>query len=216
MPAVTARYTSKEEKANSFTHGLGTILAVYGTWVLTSYCSDSWRMLSCIVFGTSMIALYAASTLYHCISQPRIKSIFRTFDHIGILLLIAGTYTPFTLITLKGSWGWSIFGTVWFLALTGAVIELSKLRHKRKISIALYVAMGWTIIVAIKPLMSHLHHGGFLLLLLGGLTYTGGIVFYLWRQLPYHHAIWHLFVLLGSAFHFFAILLYVIPDTVLL
>jgi len=210
----SARYSTSEEIINSATHAIGTVLAIVGLCFLAVRTAEQGRLidsLSCAVFGISLIFLYSSSTLYHSVIQPRIKSIFRTFDHVGILLLIAGTYTPFTLITLRGTWGWWLFGIVWSLAAAGVVVELSQLRHKKALSIALYVLMGWVMVVATKPLLAALEDGGLLLLLLGGLAYTGGIGFYLWRSLPYHHGIWHLFVLAGSVLHFCCVLFYVIP-----
>lgn len=215
---AAARYSTTEELANGITHGIGMVLALCGLVVLIVGAAESgsiWHVVSCSIFGTTLILLYVASTLYHSVTLPRAKALLRIFDHVAILLLIAGTYTPFTLITLHGVWGWSLFGVVWSLALLGIYLELSRLRHRRVLSIALYVAMGWVIVVAVKPLLAVLPYGGWLLLVLGGLAYTGGIGFYLWRRLPYHHAIWHLFVLLGSAFHFFAVFLYVLPAPVL-
>lgn len=207
----SARYSACEEIVNGVTHAIGMVLAIIGLFFLASVSTGALDTVSYIIFGVSLIFLYSSSTLYHSINQPRIKAIFRTFDHVGILLLIAGTYTPFTLITLRGAWGWWLFGIVWALAAAGVVVELSHLRQKRIISIGLYVLMGWTMIVATKPLFAALPDGGLLLLFLGGLAYTGGIGFYLWRSLPYHHAIWHMFVLSGSVLHFCCIMFYVVP-----
>ncbi|MBW2185305.1 MAG: hemolysin III family protein [Deltaproteobacteria bacterium] len=210
----SARYSACEEIVNGVTHAIGIVLSIIGLCFLTSVSAYSGRVLdtvSCVIFGVSLIFLYSSSTLYHSVNQPRIKAIFRIFDHVGILLLIAGTYTPFTLITLRGVWGWWLFGIVWSLAAAGVVVELSHLRHKRMMSIGLYVLMGWAMIVATKPLFAVLPDGGLLLLFLGGLAYTGGIGFYLWRSLPYHHAIWHLFVLSGSVLHFCCVMFYVVP-----
>lgn len=207
----SARYSAGEEVINGVTHAIGVVLAIIGLYLLVSASTHVLDTVSYVIFGVSLIFLYSSSTLYHSIKHPRIKAIFRTFDHLGILLLIAGTYTPFTLITLRGAWGWWLFGIVWSLAATGVVVELSHLRHKRMMSIGLYVLMGWAMIVATKPLFAALPDGGLWLLFLGGLAYTGGIGFYLWRSLPYHHAIWHLFVLSGSVLHFCCIILYVVP-----
>ena len=143
--------------------------------------------------------------------KRQVKNILQVIDHSAIFLLIAGTYTPFTLVSLRGVWGWTLFGVVWGLAVIGIVFQVTRVRKWPIISLALYVGMGWAVIVATKPLLAAIDPGGLLLLLLGGLSYTVGIVFYVWRRLPYHHAIWHVFVLAGSAFHFFAILFYVIP-----
>lgn len=213
----SARYSSSEEILNSVTHAVGVVLAIVGLCFLAIRATEQGNLIdivSCVIFGVSLIFLYSSSTLYHCVIQPPIKAIFRTLDHVGILLLIAGTYTPFTLITLRGAWGWWLFGIVWSLAVTGVIVELSRLQHKKALSIALYVSMGWVIVVATKPLLATLADGGLLLLLLGGLAYTGGIGFYLWRSLPYHHAIWHLFVLAGSVLHFCCVLFYVVPVNV--
>jgi hemolysin III len=137
--------------------------------------------------------------------------VFRLLDHTGILFLIAGTYTPFTLVTLRGPWGWSLFGVVWGLAALGVALELLAPR-RRTAAVALYLLMGWAVVIAARPLLSAMSAGGVRLLVLGGLAYTLGVVFYVWRRMPYHHALWHGFVLLGSAAHFFAVLYYVIPQ----
>lgn len=207
-------YSLSEEIANSVIHGLGVILSIGGLVVLIALASrhgSAWHVVGCSVFGATLILNYTTSTLYHSIQQPRAKEVLRVLDHWAIFLLIAGTYTPITLVNLKGPWGWSLFGTIWSLAILGIIIEVTTLRQWRAVSIALYVFMGWAAVVAVKPMLSSVGMGGLLLLLLGGLAYTAGVGFYLWRRLPYHHAIWHLFVLAGSIFHFFAILFYVIP-----
>ena len=208
------RYSIGEEIANSVTHGVGVVLSIGGLAVLTAFASvlgNAWHIVSSSIYGATLILLYASSTLYHSIQLPRVKHILQVIDHSAIFLLIAGTYTPFTLVTLRGAWGWTIFGVVWGLAVTGIIFQVTRLRKWPVISLALYVGMGWAVIVATKPLLAAIDPRGLLLLLLGGLSYTAGIVFYVWRRLPYHHAIWHIFVLAGSAFHFFAILFYVIP-----
>ena len=209
-----SRYSRGEEIANSLTHGLGTLLAIAGLVVLLVFAAlygDSWHIVSCSIFGAALILLYLASTLYHAVRHPGAKSVLRMFDHAAILVLIAGTYTPFTLVSLRGPWGWSLFGIIWGLAVVGILIEVTRLRRYRAGLIALYVVMGWAVVTATQPMLANVGSGGLWLLLAGGLAYTGGILFYLWRRLPYHHAIWHLFVLAGSALHYFAILLYVIP-----
>ncbi len=208
------RYSIGEEIANSVTHGVGVVLSIGGLAVLTAFSSvlgNAWHIVSSSIFGATLILLYASSTLYHSIQLPRVKRILQVIDHSAIFLLIAGTYTPFTLVTLRGAWGWTLFGVVWGLAVTGIIFQVTRLRKWPLISLALYVGMGWVVIVATKPLLAAIDPRGLLLLLIGGLSYTAGIVFYVWRRLPYHHAIWHIFVLVGSAFHFFAILFYVIP-----
>ena len=208
------RYSLGEEIANSVTHGVGVVLAIGGLGVLTAFASvygNAWHIVGCSVFGTTLILLYAASAFYHGIQLPRAKTVLRSLDHAAIFLLIAGTYTPFTLVNLRGPWGWSLFGVIWGLAVLGIVFEVTVLRRWKAVSLALYVAMGWAVVVAVKPVLAAIAPGGLLLLLLGGVAYTAGIGFYVWRRLPYHHAIWHVFVLVGSILHFFAVLFYVIP-----
>ncbi len=211
---IPPRYSTGEEIANSVTHGVGLILAIAGLAVLTGYASrlgNGWHMVSCIVFATTLILQYAFSTLYHSIQIPRAKSIMRVLDHSAIFLLIAGTYTPFMLVNLRGTWGWTLFGVVWTLALLGVLFQVSLLRRWQGVSLSLYIGMGWVVVIAIKPMLESVAMGGLILLLLGGLAYTSGVGFYLWKRLRYHHAIWHGFVLLGSILHFFAVLFYVIP-----
>ena len=209
-----SRYTKGEEIANSITHGLGTALAIGGLVVLIVFAAlygNAWHVVSCSIFGAALILLYLASTLYHAIQHPGAKSILRILDHSAILVLIAGTYTPITLVSLRGPWGWTLFGIIWSLAVLGILIETTKLRRFRGGLIALYVIMGWAVVAAVKPMILNVGSGGLWLLLSGGLAYTGGIAFYLWDRLPYNHAIWHLFVLAGSTLHYFAVLFYIIP-----
>ncbi len=213
--AQSTQYTPGEELANSLTHGVGVLLAIGGLALLVTLAAlrgDVWHVVACSIYGAAMVVLYSASTLYHAVSKPRAKSALQVFDHAAIFLLIAGTYTPFTLVSLRGPWGWALFGTVWGLALVGIVIEIAFPGRWPVFSLVLYVAMGWVGVVAVKPLLSALPTGGLVLLLLGGLAYTGGIVFYVWKRLPYGHAIWHVFVLAGTVLHFFAVLLYVVPS----
>lgn len=203
-----------EEIANSITHALGILFSITGMIVLMLSSSESgnaWRIISCAVFGMTLILLYTASTLYHGIQNPRAKSFMRIMDHSTIFLLIAGTYTPFMLVNLRGPWGWSLFGVVWGLALFGIFVQTALLRQWVGLSVALYVIMGWAIVVAVKQMLVAVAPSGMMLLLAGGLAYTFGIIFYVWHRLPYHHAIWHLFVLAGSTFHFFAVLFYAVP-----
>jgi hemolysin III len=210
----TPVYSIKEEIANSVTHGVGLILAIAGLAVLIAFASrlgNAWHVVSCTVFATTLILQYTFSTLYHSIQLPRAKSVMRVLDHSAIFLLIAGTYTPFMLVNLRGTWGWTLFGVVWTLALLGVLFQVSLLRRWQGISLALYIGMGWVVVVAIKPMLDAVAPGGLILLLLGGLAYTSGVGFYLWKSLRYHHAIWHGFVLAGSILHFFAVLFYVIP-----
>jgi hemolysin III len=204
-----------EEIANSVTHGVGALLAAGGVVVLIVLAAargTAWHVVGCAVFGASLLTLYLASTLYHAIPAPRARRVLRAVDHAGILFLIAGTYTPFTLVTLRGPWGWTLFGIVWGLAVLGMALQLLAPR-RRALAVTLYLVMGWTVVVALRPLTARLAENGFLLLAAGGMAYTLGVVFYAWRRLPYHHALWHGFVILGSTAHFFAVLLYVVPRT---
>ena len=213
--AETTNYSVGEEIANSITHGVGALLSIGGLAVLVGFASlrgDAWHIASCSIFGTTLILLYVASTLYHSIPMPDVKVILRMIDHSAIYLLIAGTYTPFLLVNLRGPWGWSLLATIWGIAIVGILLKTTSFGRLPGVSLSLYLAMSWLIIIAIKPMLAVLDRGGLELLLLGGLTYTAGIIFYCWEKLPYSHAIWHMFVLAGSCFHFFAILFYVIPS----
>ena len=212
--AHASRYSPGEEIANSVSHGIGALLAVAGLVVLTVLAAlrgNAWHIVGCSVFGAALVLLYTTSTLYHGIQNPRGKAVLRVLDHSAIFILIAGTYTPFALVSLHGPWGWSLFGVIWGLAVLGSVLQMGVLGRGTAASVLLYVGMGWVVVIAIKPLLDAVAPGGLTLLLIGGLAYTAGTVFYAWRRLPYHHAVWHGFVLLGSASHFFAILFYVIP-----
>lgn len=204
----------KEELANSLTHGIGAVLSIAGLVVLvvlSSIQGDAWRIVSFSIYGTCLILLYTASTLYHSFRSPRVKHVFRIMDHAAIYLLIAGTYTPFTLTLLRGGWGWSLFGLIWGLCLAGIVFKLFFVNKFNVLSTIIYLLMGWLIVIAGKPLIENVPAGGLYWLLAGGAAYSLGTVFYLWERLPFHHAVWHLFVLGGSVCHFFAIFLYVLP-----
>jgi hemolysin III len=208
------RYSITEEIANSITHGLGIILSISGLSILIVFASalgNIWHIVGCSIYGATQIFMYTASTLYHSIQKPRAKLILRIFDHSAIFLLIAGTYTPFTLVNLHGIWGWSILIMVWGLAILGIGLQSRLIKYGRLVTAIPYIAMGWIVIIAIKPLLDSVAPGGILLLLGGGISYTAGTIFYTWKRLPYQHAIWHGFVMLGSVLHFFAILFYVIP-----
>ncbi len=196
------------------THGLGVVLSIVGLVVLVAKATlygNAWHIAAAAIFGSTLVLMYAASTLYHSIPLPGAKRVLRVLDHSLIYFLIAGTYTPFTLITLRGPWGWGLFAFTWGLALAGVVFKIFATGKFEKISLAIYLLMGWCALVAIKPLLVALEPAALWLVLAGGLTYSGGVVFYTWTSLRYHHAVWHLFVLGGSVLHFFAILLYVIP-----
>ena len=214
MESSLNRYSISEEIANSITHGIGILLAIVAFETLTAFASiygNIWHIISVSVYGVTLILLYTASTLYHSIQNPSTKNIFQALDHSSIYILIAGTYTPFMLVNLRGPWGWSLFAMIWCLAFFGAVVQFGKTMRWRGVSLISYVVMGWAIIVAIKPLIASVALGGIILLLIGGLSYTSGILFYRWDKLKFHHAVWHIFVLAGSILHFFAVLFYVIP-----
>ncbi|HXD83970.1 MAG TPA: hemolysin III family protein [Rudaea sp.] len=211
--SAAARYTFGEELANSLTHGFGLLLSIAGLCGLMFVASGVRETASCLVYGITLILVYATSTLYHGACRADAKQLLRTLDHVAIFLLIAGTYTPFVLIAMRGAWGWSLFVAVWTLAAVGAVFELTALRRMRGVMIALYIGMGWIGLVAIKPLVAALPTPGLWLLFGGGVSYTFGVLFYVWRGLRYHHAVWHLFVLGGSVLQYFAVLFYVLPKT---
>jgi hemolysin III len=202
-----------EEILNAVTHGVGALLAMLGLVVLAvaAYMYGSiWHIVSFSMYGATLVLLYLASTLYHSSTGPKIKYIFKVFDHAAIYLLIAGTYTPFTLVLLHGVLGWTIFGVVWSLACVGIVLTVFIQRFKL-LSTLCYLGMGWMILVCLKPLAAVLPAAGLGWLIAGGVFYTVGSIFYLWRRLPYNHAVWHLFVLAGSVSHFITVYYYVLP-----
>jgi len=200
------------EKFNSITHAAGAALAAIGATVLivaSARLGDPWKIVSFSIYGAMLLLLYTVSALYHSL-RGRIKDVFRKFDHCAIYLLIAGSYTPFTLVSLRGPLGWSLFGVAWGLALVGIVQEIWLAKGARILSLVIYVMMGWLALAAIMPLIAALSWGGFIWLAAGGLLYTGGIVFYATDHRVRHgHGVWHLFVLAGSACHYFAVLRYV-------
>ena len=201
------------ERFNAWTHLVGAVMSVVGATVLivmASLLGDPWKIVSVSVFGASLILLYSASTLYHSL-RGRAKDILRKLDHLSIYLLIAGTYTPFCLVTLRGPWGWSLLGVVWALAVAGMLQEIKPRSDARIMSLVIYAIMGWGVVVAIKPLLAHIETAGFVWLVTGGLLYTIGIVFYAFDSRFRHwHGIWHLFVIGGSLAHYVAIAFYVI------
>jgi len=206
--------TRGEEIANSILHGIGAGLSVAALSILVVLASlkgDPWRIVSFSIYGAALVLLYLMSTLYHGLPYPRAKRVFRRLDHAAIYLLIAGTYTPFTLVTMRGTWGWTLFGIVWGMALAGVVFKAFFISRFEVLSTFLYVAMGWCVVVAIKPLLTALPPGALPWNICRGLAYTGGVVFYLWDRKPYFHTVWHLFVMAGSAFHFFSMLFFVLP-----
>jgi hemolysin III len=209
-----SEFSLAEEIAHAITHGVGLLLSIAALVILVVLASlrgDAWHIVSCSIYGTTLVLLYGASTIYHATWSPRHKEIFRSLDQSAIYLLIAGTYTPFTLVNLRGGWGWTIFGIVWGFALLGVVLEAVARERVRVFSEALYVALGWVAAIAVKPLLENVETGGVVLIVAGGLAYTGGLVFYAWKRLPYNHALWHVSVMVGSILHFFAVLFYVIP-----
>jgi hemolysin III len=204
--------THREEFLNTTTHGIGAALAGAALALLVVFASlrgDAWRVVSLSVYGAMLVLLYLVSTLYHSAHNPRIKKLFQLLDHSAIFLMIAGTYTPVTLIFMRGPWGWTLFGLIWGLAAIGIVARFLLTRKSwRRLSVALYVAMGWLALIAVRPVLTNVPPGMTLWLLGGGIFYTLGLVFYRMRSLRYHHTIWHLFVLAGSACHFFGMFFY--------
>lgn len=210
---MTRRITH-EELANSITHGIGLALSVAGfvvLLVLAALRGSALHIVSCGVYGATLVCLYTASTLYHSARSPRLKRVLKILDHSAIYLLIAGTYTPFTLVLLRAAWGWTLFGLIWTLALLGILFKVWFVDHFKIASATLYLAMGWLVVIALKPVLALVPAGALLWLLAGGVSYTAGVGFYASRKLPYAHAIWHVFVLAGSICHYFAILYYVLP-----
>lgn len=210
---MTARYTHGEELANSITHGIGAFLSMVGLGMLIVHSavnSSVISLVSSIIYGITLTMMYMSSTLYHSFRKPSIKKLFRTIDHCSIFLLIAGSYTPFTLITLKGTTGYTLFSVIWIITIVGIAINIIDVKKYSKLSLVCYITMGWAVVFAIKPLLSNLDTNGFSFLLWGGIAYTVGILFYVNKKTRYMHSIWHLFVLAGSVLHFIVIFRYVI------
>jgi len=209
-----AQYSFLEEIFNSITHGVGALISIAALVLLIVFSSiygSASHIVSCTIFGFTLVLLYTASTLYHSFQKPNLKHVFKILDHSCIYVLIAGTYTPFLLVTIRGVLGWSMFALVWSLTVIGVLFKVFFVHRFKIISTIAYILMGWIIIFAIKPLFQALPGGGLVWLICGGLAYTLGTVFYAWNRLPFNHAIWHLFVLTGSVCHFFAVMFYVIP-----
>lgn len=209
------QYTKGEEIFNSVSHGVGALLAIIGGSVIVTlavvFCGAR-SVLACTIYAVSLVLLYSMSTLYHAFPYPKVKYVFRIFDHSTVFLLIAGTYTPFTLITLQGKGkGLVIFIVVWAAALLGIFLNAISVNKFAKLSLVLYVAMGWSVVFAIGDVVKALPAGGVVLLILGGIFYTAGIAFYVAKKIRYMHSVWHLFVLAGSILHYFCIVLYVLP-----
>jgi hemolysin III len=204
----------REELASALTHGFGLVASAAGAAVLVAASilrGDVWSIVSSAVFGATLVLLYAASTLYHAARDSRTRARLQVFDHCAIYLLIAGTYTPFTLIGLRGGWGWGLFSVVWVLAVAGVIFKLFFTGRFPRLSTALYLGMGWMVLVAAGPMLENVPVGTLLWLAAGGLAYTAGTIFYHARRIPYAHAIWHLFVLAGSICHYVAVAHEVIP-----
>jgi hemolysin III len=207
-------FTKKEEVANAIIHGIGAVLSVIALITLIIAASESgtaWHVTSFTIYGVTMLLLYVSSTLVHSFPQGRVKDIFEICDHASIYLFIAGTYTPFLFLVVKGALGWTLFGIVWGMALVGVVFKLFFTKKFLYLSTVLYIIMGWLIVFAWKPLVMSLAPGGLVLLVIGGVLYTVGAVFYVWRMFPFHHAVWHVFVLAGTVVHFFGVFYYLLP-----
>ncbi|MDY0151432.1 MAG: hemolysin III family protein [Candidatus Cloacimonas sp.] len=206
---LSAKQSTGEEIANAITHGLGVGLSIAALVILVVFAakqSDTWKVVSFSIYGATMITLYLVSTLYHSFPQPRIKRFFRILDHSSIFFLIAGTYTPITIGTMRGGWGWTLFGIIWGLAITGIILKIFALSKLKYVSVIVYILMSWMVVIAIRPLMDAAPASFLLWMLWGGLAYTLGVGFYLAKRMPYHHGVWHLFVLGGSICHFFGML----------
>ncbi|MDP1579267.1 MAG: hemolysin III family protein [Candidatus Didemnitutus sp.] len=208
-------YPPHEELANRLTHGIGALLSVTGLVLMVAYSAmfgDAWIITSTAIYGATLVLLYASSTLYHSVTSPRWRRICQRIDHAAIYLLIAGTYTPFVLGPLRGAWGWSLFGVVWGLAIVGVVLKFFFAGRFNVISTLAYLAMGWLVVIAAKPLMAAVPSGALWLLVAGGLSYSLGTIFYLWERLPYNHAVWHVWVMAGSVCHWVAVFGYLVPS----
>lgn len=206
--------TLREEIANAVTHGIGTAFSISGLTLLLVYAialQDVWRTVSVSIYGGSLVFLYLASTLYHSFQFEPVKRVFHILDHIGIFFLIAGTYTPFLLIQMRDTPGWILLISLWTLAIVGAVIKAFFTGRYTKISAFIYILMGWAVIFRLDAFVNSVDQGGVMLVLAGGLSYTIGVIPFLWHRIPYNHAIWHLFVIGGSVCHFLAIFRYILP-----
>jgi hemolysin III len=204
-----SQYTRGEEIANSITHGVATGMSIVALAVLVVTAMSegtAWHVVSFSIFGSTLILLYLASTLYHSIPLPRAKRFLKTLDHSAIFLLIAGTYTPFMLVSLRETVGWTVFGVVWLLAVAGVILKCCFVYRFNRLSLGIYLGMGWLCVLIMRDMYQSLPATSLVLLALGGLSYTRGVIFYVWERLPYNHAIWHLFVVAGSTLHFFSVL----------
>lgn len=213
--ANTHVYTRREEVVNAITHGIGAVLSIAALVLLIVFSSlkgTPWHIVSFTIYGATMLILYLSSTLVHSFREGKVKDLFEIFDHSSIYLYIAGSYTPFMLVAIRGPLGWSLFGIVWGFAILGCFFKAYFVKRFLFMSTIFYILMGWMIVIAWVPLTVAIPSGGIILLALGGVMFTLGTVFYVWRGFPYHHAIWHLFVLAGSILHFFSVFLYLLPN----
>ncbi len=203
----------REDVANAVTHGAGLLMAIAAVpvlLVLAALRGTPIHVASFAVYGASLVLVYATSTLYHVARQPRLKHLFRILDHAAIYLLIAGTYTPVTLISMNGPWGWTLLSLIWVLAVGGCIFKMFFIGQFQTFSTVLYLVMGWLVVIAIGPVVEAVPDGGLVWFVAGGLSYTVGVVFFVWERMPYNHAVWHLFVIGGSVCHYVAMLLYVL------
>ncbi|HFE63900.1 MAG TPA: hypothetical protein ENK14_05720 [Caldithrix sp.] len=214
MKTFTQTYPFWEEFVNVLSHGVGLLLSIAALTLMVVFASldgNAWHIVGAAIFGASLVVLYLASTLFHGVRKPDVRRWLNVFDHAAIYILIAGTYTPFLLVTLNGAWGWSLFGVIWGLAIAGVVFKIFFTGRFNAVSTIVYVLMGWLIVIAIVPLFENLPTAGLIWLVAGGISYSVGAVFFMFDRLPFNHAIFHFLVLGGSVCHFFAVFLYVIP-----
>ncbi|MBM7598967.1 hemolysin III [Virgibacillus halotolerans] len=212
--AQTHIFSKGEEIANAITHGIGAVLSIVGLVVLivsASLQGTAWHVVSFTIFGATMFILYMSSTMVHALPHGKAKDLFEIFDHASIYLFIAGSYTPFTFIVIQGKLGWTMFGIIWGLAIAGTVFKAFFVKKYLFTSTILYVLMGWMVILGWNQIVENLHPNGVILFVTGGICYTLGAIFYVWRGFKFHHAVWHLFVIAGTATHFFCVLFYVLP-----
>ncbi|WP_196158759.1 hemolysin III family protein [Reinekea sp. G2M2-21] len=213
MSDALPTYSRLEDQLNVSSHALGGALSLVGTalmLIVAIHHDNNWAIVSAVIYGASLITMFASSAIYHGIQNPKIRSLMQRFDHIAILYLIAGTFTPFALVSLQNLWGWLVFGFVWFCAITGTIVHLTPLRRYHLMMVVLNLIMGWSALLLIGPLMAVIEPAGLGMLIAGGITYTLGLVFYLNDRLWLNHFIWHLFVLIGAGLHFCTVLFYVL------
>lgn len=206
-------YSKSEERINALTHGIGVLLSIAALVILITFAAlkgNAWHVVGVSIYGSTMLIMYLSSTIVHSLPEGKAKDIFLFIDHSAIYLFIAGTYTPILLVLLRGPIGWTLFGVVWGVAILGIIFKIFFVKRFVIVSTLLYIFLGWFIIIAWKPLSNEMDLMGLIYLIIGGLLYSIGSIFYMWRGFKYHHAVWHIFVILGSAFHFFSILFYVV------